>query len=90
MKTKPIFFLAVLVLGGGLACGPDESQAESTSLFINEIMPVNSAVIADDFGEYDDWIELYNAAARRSAWRAISSATTTSTCTRSGCRRAHH
>ncbi len=29
-------------------------------LFINEFMASNSATITDDFGEYEDWIELYN------------------------------
>ena len=28
--------------------------------FINELMASNSSTIADEFGEYDDWIELYN------------------------------
>jgi hypothetical protein len=27
---------------------------------INEIMPVNISVVADQNGEFDDWIELYN------------------------------
>ena len=27
---------------------------------INELMPLNSSVIADEFFEYDDWCELYN------------------------------
>ena len=29
-------------------------------LFINEFMASNSTTITDDFGEYEDWIELYN------------------------------
>jgi len=29
-------------------------------LVINELMPVNSTIIADQNGEYDDWIELFN------------------------------
>ncbi len=29
-------------------------------LFINEFMASNSSVFADEAGEYDDWIELYN------------------------------
>jgi spore coat protein H len=27
---------------------------------INEVMAANSSTIADNFGEYDDWVELYN------------------------------
>ncbi|MBN2274175.1 MAG: lamin tail domain-containing protein [Bacteroidales bacterium] len=29
-------------------------------LFINEIMTSNEDIIADNFGEFDDWIEVYN------------------------------
>jgi hypothetical protein len=27
---------------------------------INELMPVNSFTVTDEYGEYDDWIELFN------------------------------
>lgn len=30
------------------------------SLFINEILADNSAIIKDEFGDFDDWIEIYN------------------------------
>jgi hypothetical protein len=30
-------------------------------IFVNEIMASNSNTIADEFGEYDDWFEIYNA-----------------------------
>jgi hypothetical protein len=30
------------------------------SVVINEVMPVNSSTAADQDGEYDDWIELFN------------------------------
>ena len=30
-------------------------------LYVNEIMPRNGGTIADESGQYDDWIELYNA-----------------------------
>lgn len=30
-------------------------------LYINEIMAANDETIVDNFGEYDDWIEIYNA-----------------------------
>ncbi|MHC5139442.1 MAG: CotH kinase family protein, partial [Planctomycetota bacterium] len=36
---------------------------EPIILVINELMASNSAVIADEHGEYDDWIEIYNAGA---------------------------
>lgn len=31
------------------------------ALFINEVMPSNSSTLADNNGEYDDWLEIYNA-----------------------------
>lgn len=35
-------------------------QINSTGIVINELMAYNSNVIEDQYGEYDDWIELYN------------------------------
>lgn len=35
--------------------------SENNGLRINEIMAANSSCITDEFGEHDDWIELYNA-----------------------------
>lgn len=35
--------------------------AISPPIYINEFMATNSSTIADEFGEFDDWIELYNA-----------------------------
>jgi hypothetical protein len=37
---------------------PDE--AEKGDIVINELLPVNKSIVADQDGEYDDWIELYN------------------------------
>lgn len=34
--------------------------SENPLLFINEFMASNDTAFADEFGEYDDWIELYN------------------------------
>ena len=33
----------------------------SQNLYINEFLASNSTVITDDFGEHDDWIEIFNA-----------------------------
>lgn len=41
----------------GLARTSDEPQVE---VVINELMAANDSTIADEVGEYDDWIELYN------------------------------
>lgn len=45
-------FLLVLLLAPGLSMG---------QLVINEIMSVNTSVIADEDDSFQDWIELYNA-----------------------------
>ncbi len=37
------------------------TQATVSNLFVNEIMASNSETLPDEFGEYDDWIEIYNA-----------------------------
>jgi len=37
------------------------TSASGTQLFINEVMASNTSFVADDAGEYDDWLELYNA-----------------------------
>jgi spore coat protein H len=36
---------------------------EIPELYINEIMVSNDSTITDEFGEYEDWIEIYNAQA---------------------------
>lgn len=38
-----------------------EPQVATENLFINEFMASNDTAYADEFGEYDDWIEIYNA-----------------------------
>jgi len=35
-------------------------SSADTSIVINEVMASNANVVMDNFGEYDDWIELYN------------------------------
>jgi CotH kinase protein/Lamin Tail Domain/Secretion system C-terminal sorting domain len=44
----------------GYAQFENESSSE-LPLFINEFMASNDATIADPAGEYDDWLEIYNA-----------------------------
>ncbi|MEM9820596.1 MAG: lamin tail domain-containing protein [Bacteroidota bacterium] len=36
-------------------------QKTTAQLFINEFMASNQSVLPDEFGEFDDWIEIYNA-----------------------------
>ncbi len=54
MRKGTLFSLALIFLSFSLT--PLKAQ-----LFINEWMAINNNVIADNFGEYDDWIEIYNA-----------------------------
>ncbi|MFK7926071.1 MAG: lamin tail domain-containing protein [Bacteroidia bacterium] len=48
-----IWVFACLILAG---LGSAQAQ-----LYLNEVMASNSLVIADNAGEFDDWIEIYNA-----------------------------
>jgi spore coat protein CotH len=46
-----------------LPCEPvalDLIPSEQPALFINEFLADNDSLYADEFGEYDDWIEIYN------------------------------
>jgi len=36
------------------------SGLSTSGVVINELMASNSSVVADEFGEFDDWVELYN------------------------------
>jgi len=40
--------------------GLSNLMPDLSHLYVNEIMTMNMGVIADNYGEYDDWIELYN------------------------------
>ena len=40
--------------------GESNTQPQYTGLFINEFMAINSNVLVDEYGEYNDWIEIYN------------------------------
>jgi hypothetical protein len=44
-------------------CNPVQfsiASGNNYNLYINEFMASNSSTITDDFGEFEDWIELYN------------------------------
>jgi hypothetical protein len=53
---------------GQILCPPDRAaaapQAAGPGLCINEILAVNAGFVQDPQGEYDDWIEIYNAGAQ--------------------------
>ena len=52
-----MFLLGITMVVSAIPC----SAAGDQVLFINEIMASNRDTIADEDGEYEDWIELYNA-----------------------------
>lgn len=39
---------------------PKNEASQKLKLFINEFMASNKSTIADEKGQYDDWVELYN------------------------------
>lgn len=51
-----LFFLVV----GFAFCNKEDAPKIEIGLVINELMPANSNTIADQNGEFDDWIELFN------------------------------
>jgi len=53
-----------LFTGGNItpeAANPGSGSSPQEGLFINEFMADNDSIIADEFSQYDDWIEIYNA-----------------------------
>jgi len=56
-KKILIPFLMILVLQ--FACKKPDEPVKS-NIVINELLPVNTSIMPDQDGEYDDWIELYN------------------------------
>ncbi len=64
-KTKLLILLMTLLAIG--ACDkydapltPTPPPPAESALFINEFMASNYATLADENGEFDDWIEIYN------------------------------
>lgn len=62
-------YVVLLLVAALAACGDSSDSASDAGddevraagiVFINEVMPSNTAACADPFGEYDDWAELYN------------------------------
>ncbi len=64
---KKILILSIIALIFLLSCSTKEkiispdSNTEHSVLYINEFMASNGNTIADENGEFDDWIEIYNA-----------------------------
>ncbi|HRI27389.1 MAG TPA: lamin tail domain-containing protein [Chitinophagales bacterium] len=51
------YLYCFLVVAIGLACGSGAAKAQ---VVVNEIMASNSVTAADEAGQFDDWVELYN------------------------------
>lgn len=58
---RKLFLIGILYISGQLfySCNK-ESNPETSDVVINELMAFNYNHVADQNGEYDDWIELYN------------------------------
>jgi len=63
MKTTSLWIVALLALSMFNCNTKDSTSPEDQSsgaLLINEILTSNDSTNADEFGEFDDWVELYN------------------------------
>lgn len=63
MKLKLSLLLLATSIGIWSCSKDDETEdvlANATTVVINEVMAQNSVTVADQDGEFDDWIELYN------------------------------
>ncbi|MBN2053603.1 lamin tail domain-containing protein [bacterium] len=56
LRSGAVIFLTGCLLAAGLP-----GTARCNGLVLNELMAANDSTIADDAGEYDDWIEIGNA-----------------------------
>lgn len=57
---KKHYILKGLVIMIFLYACEKETEITDAVVVINELMPVNTTVVSDPDGEFDDWIELYN------------------------------
>jgi hypothetical protein len=63
MKYFFLISLMLLSLASFSQQNDKKIQADSVTVgqvVINELLAINSTIITDDYGEYNDWIELYN------------------------------
>lgn len=66
MKNVKIFILIMTMIFVVTSCSLDESvgtaapSGSDLKLVINEYLASNNACCTDEFGEYDDWFEIYN------------------------------
>jgi Lamin Tail Domain len=57
--NRKMFLLLLIILVSLFACKKPSDPVKS-DIVINELLPVNTSIVPDQNGEYDDWIELYN------------------------------
>jgi hypothetical protein len=62
MTKIPAFLFLLSVITLNYSC-KKTYETTSAEVVINELMPVNSSTVADNYGEFDDWIELFNKSA---------------------------
>jgi hypothetical protein len=62
MIKKKILFLCLIILIIQYSCEKTKDPTVG-DIVVNELMSLNSSVVADQNGEYDDWIELFNLSA---------------------------
>lgn len=61
MDRYRFYVLILFIIVFQNSCTKDDNNPDITrSVVINELMPINTWTAADQDGEYDDWIELYN------------------------------
>ncbi len=61
LSCKPVWLIKIGLLGGLLLFVTTLStRLNAQSVLVNEVMASNRSVIADEDGEFSDWIELYN------------------------------
>jgi hypothetical protein len=58
-KLNRILLLALSITAINISC-EKEKDPVIKSVVINELMALNSTIVADQNGEFDDWFELYN------------------------------
>jgi hypothetical protein len=59
MLKKPVFLILLTFITLTYSCKKTYETA-GAEVVINELMPLNLSTVADNYGEFDDWIELFN------------------------------
>jgi hypothetical protein len=52
--------LSILIITVLMASCKKPDEPAKSDIVLNELLPVNTSIVTDQDGEYDDWIELYN------------------------------